>query len=241
MAAFTSLNLNLGPDANEKPAFVELGEKLWWLNRDQRGGVWINERNKKDQEHAETPEGGAAAASAEGGGAPVPTSDAALHASAPEGADVAKPEASAVLSAVRLLLKKTKTGFSAKTETLASELKQTPDELTAALVGAGLKVPERSKDKPVFVEHAGEIIWFNLSPKGDLWVNAKASKYASDDGKGRGKGRGRKKEDEVPEETPAAGVAEAAEPSGEPQPQSEDPAPPPSDEPPAAPAEAPVS
>ena len=56
------------------------------------------------------------------------------------------------------------------------------DELIAALVGAGLKVPEKAREKPVFVEHAGEILWFNRNAKDELWVNAKASKFAGKDG-----------------------------------------------------------
>jgi hypothetical protein len=31
----------------------------------------------------------------------------------------------------------------------------------------------------VFVEHAGEIFWFNLNAKEELWINAKASKFAA--------------------------------------------------------------
>ena len=30
----------------------------------------------------------------------------------------------------------------------------------------------------MFVEHAGEIFWLNKNAKGELWLNAKASKYA---------------------------------------------------------------
>ena len=247
MVAFTALGLNLGPDANEKPAFVEIGERLWWLNRDQRGGVWINERNKKDVDQDASAEGAAPAAE---GGAPVPTSDAALQASAPEGASTGgAPIPDAVLAGVRLLLKKTRTGgFAAKVETLASELKKTPEELVATLVGSGLRVPEKAKDKPVFVEHAGEIFWFNLSPKDELWVNAKASKYPDEGGKGRRPSRSKKKEEGVAEEAPsgeAAAPERAEAPAETPapleppaQPQSEDPAPPPSvEEPPAAPAQ----
>ena len=46
------------------------------------------------------------------------------------------------------------------------------------LTGAGLKVPEKAREKPVFVEHGGEIFWFNKNAKDELWLNAKASKYA---------------------------------------------------------------
>ena len=60
----------------------------------------------------------------------------------------------------------------------------------------------------MFVEHAGEIFWLNQNAKNELWVNAKASKFAaaaddsdekkparrSSGGGGSGAGRSRKKE-----------------------------------------------
>ena len=83
------------------------------------------------------------------------------------------------LAAVRLLLKATKTGaVAAKTGQLAEALAKSPDEVVATLVAAGLKVPEKAREKPVFVEHAGEIFWLSQNAKGELWVNAKASKFA---------------------------------------------------------------
>ena len=33
----------------------------------------------------------------------------------------------------------------------------------------------------MFAEHAGEIFWLNLNGKGELWLNAKASKYPDGD------------------------------------------------------------
>ena len=96
------------------------------------------------------------------------------------------PAASAtahVLAAVRLLLKETRTGgFAGKIDRVADELGRTPGDLVAALLGAGLQVPDKAKDKPVFVEHAGEIFWLNKNAKDELWLNAKASKFASPDG-----------------------------------------------------------
>src|SRR5690606_1829407 len=65
-----------------------------------------------------------------------------------------------------------------KVDRVAADLGKPEDELTAALVAAGLKVPEKAREKPVFVEHAGEIFWLNKNAKGELWVNAKASKFS---------------------------------------------------------------
>jgi hypothetical protein len=64
-------------------------------------------------------------------------------------------------------------------ENLAATLEKTPEELVNALVAAGLKVPEKAREKPVFVEHVGEIFWLNKSAKDELWLNAKASKFAA--------------------------------------------------------------
>lgn len=89
---------------------------------------------------------------------------------------------SPTLAAVRLLLKETKTGAVAgKVDRVANDLNTTSEELVASLVALGLKVPDRAREKPVFVPHGEEIVWFNRNGRGELWINAKASKFA--DGK----------------------------------------------------------
>ena len=47
----------------------------------------------------------------------------------------------------------------------------------------------------MFVEHAGEIFWLNKNAKDELWLNAKASKYAdkAEPGEKKPAGRGKKK------------------------------------------------
>jgi hypothetical protein len=103
-------------------------------------------------------------------------------AAAPAGEAGAAPrpaEPNAVLAGVRLLLKETKTGsLSGRVDRLAEELGRPADNFVATLVGVGLKVPEKPRERPVFVEHAGEIFWLNQNAKGELWLNAKASKFA---------------------------------------------------------------
>jgi hypothetical protein len=124
--------------------------------------------------------------------APAPATEVApASAPAPEPAPAAEVAAPAttpvatnpVLTAVRLLLKETRTGaFAGKLERVAEELGKSPEDFLATLVGAGLKVPDKSREKPVFVEHAGEIFWLNRNAKEELWLNAKASKFAEKDG-----------------------------------------------------------
>ena len=156
----------LPPAPTDEPVLVEIGAEVWWLNQDQRGGVWINGREKSVGAVAPAP----GAASGE------------IPAAKSEAPAAAVPAPGHVLAAVRLLLKETKTGAVAgKTERLAEQLGKSPEDFIATLTGAGLAVPEKARDKPVFVEHAGEIFWLNRNAKDELWLNAKASKFASDD------------------------------------------------------------
>ncbi len=107
---------------------------------------------------------------------------------------------------MRLLLKETRRGgVAAEVGRLAGQLDRTVEDFLGVLVGAGLKVPEKAREKPVFAEHAGEIFWLNRNAKGELWLNAKASKFA-----------GKEADDEepgAPAESSAAGEpAEGAKP-----------------------------
>ena len=193
--AFVKLGFVVPEHPNDKPVFAEFGEELWWLNLDSRGGMWINGRDRKpgetaagatnepsatDATDAGTPNGAANAAPADGP-TTSPTEPQRPADSAPAGAAPTR-ETHGVLADVRVLLTETKTGAAAgKVDRLAEELGKSPDDLVATLVGAGLKVPEKSREKPVTVEHAGETLWFSKNGKGELWLNAKTSKSADKD------------------------------------------------------------
>jgi hypothetical protein len=197
--AFTAMGLSAAAAPGEPPVFAQVGEEFWWLSKDSRGATWINAREKR----AEEPAGAQAA--------PPPGQ-------AP--GDAGAPAPGNVLAAVRLLLRETRTGgVAATTERLASELGKSPEELLAALTACGLHIPDKAREKPVFVEHAGEIFWLNRNNKGELWLNAKVSKYAEGEGrhrKGRPKKKGEEqgepaaKEEQAPDaQAPATGASEA--------------------------------
>ena len=201
VAGFAALGLNVPAAAGEKPTEVEIGNDIWWVNQDSRGGTWINGREKsagadrksaaprREQPagslpaEAEAPVADAADPSAPRAPAePVGTDEAAIAAAPASRSDAATGVSASPLAALRLLMKPTKTGAVAgKVDRLAAEIEKSPDELIAALAGAGLKVPEKARERPVFVEHAGEIFWFNKNTKDELWLNAKASKFAGKD------------------------------------------------------------
>lgn len=201
IAAFATLGLGLPEKQGDKPKFTEFGNELWWLNRDQRGGVWINGREKQAGETAASAtaaEAGAEATPAPAAAESAPPAEAPAPAAAPA-TEAPAPKPENTLPAVRLLLKETKTGAVAgEVGRLAGELGKSVEELVAALTGAGLKVPEKPREKPVFVEHGGEIFWFNQNAKGQLWLNAKASKYsdAADEGEKKPAKRSRTKKAE---------------------------------------------
>jgi hypothetical protein len=183
VAAFKTLGLVVPTSANEKPTNVEIGNEVWWVNVDSRGGVWINGRDKKTGETVDATPGSDIALET------VPGSAAPEAVPAPEVAPAARTEAMTTsqspaagnnaLATLRPLLKETKTGsIAAKVDRIAEELGKSADEVTTTLIGAGLKVPEKAREKPVFVEHGREIFWLNRNAKGELWLNAKASKFS---------------------------------------------------------------
>lgn len=155
--AVKGLNLVPAQSADTPPVEVEMDGHLWWLSKDQRGGTWINAK-----------EGVKAPAGTEAPQEVKPSVESEKPSDVPS---------TAVLSGLRLLFKVTKTGsYSGELGRLAQSLSKSPDELINALSNVGLNLPQKAKEKPVFIEHAGEIFWINKNAKGEFWLNAKAIK-----------------------------------------------------------------
>ncbi|HWA87126.1 MAG TPA: hypothetical protein VG710_12935 [Opitutus sp.] len=182
VTGFQSLGLVVPEKPSDPPVRVEIDHDEWWLNKDSRGAIWINGREKRERGETK-PADAASSAEQSDTTAIVPTITDAATAAAESPTPVVTTGPAAAdatpFAAIRPLLKETRTGgFAGLADRLADELAKKPDDLVASLVSAGLKVPEKPREKPVFVEHAGEIYWFNRNAKGELWVNAKASKFA---------------------------------------------------------------
>jgi hypothetical protein len=174
-AAFGAMGLVRPAEPGDKPVFVEIDAFVYWLNQDKNGQTWINarERDRRPETGDRKPEG--------------PPAELVLAAdSKPEAQNPESPGGASPLAAVRLLLKETRRGgLAAEVGRLAKELGKAAGELLAALTNAGLRVPEKAREKPVFVEHASEIFWLNRNAKGELWLNAKASKFAGEQEAGK--------------------------------------------------------
>lgn len=203
VAAFGALGLNLPATPGEPPVQLEIEGQDWWLNKDQRGGIWINGKGKKKRTEtqpaapgtdavpagadslAQAPAGIPAAVHADASAVPPLLSETPVL-SAPVGPSAGHP----ILAAARPLLKHTKTGaFAEETGQLAEALGKTRGELLTDLTAAGLHPPEKPRARPVFVEQAGELFWLNKNAKDELWLNAKAPKYSAGEGNKHRRGR----------------------------------------------------
>ena len=74
-AAFAALGLTAPATPGEKPVFVEIAGCVYWMNKDNRGGIWINGREKKDGP-AESDESGSGTAEASSSEPTTPRTDA---------------------------------------------------------------------------------------------------------------------------------------------------------------------
>jgi hypothetical protein len=181
LAELAPFGVQLPPEGENKPVFATEGDFVYWLNKNQRGEIWINAQLSRDHARAM---GGAPSpapvveAKAEAGAPVAETAPAAPAAPAP----VAPPSAPAVthvpehtLTAMRLLMepKKRGEGFTVGVKDVAAKLEKTDEQVLAALSEAGLNLPASAKDKPSFAEHNGDLFWLNANAKGQVWINAK--------------------------------------------------------------------
>jgi len=50
VAGLAALNLHVPANPADKPVYVEIGQAVYWVNKDSRGGIWINGREKREGE-----------------------------------------------------------------------------------------------------------------------------------------------------------------------------------------------
>lgn len=168
--ALATLGLVLPEDPKAEPVPVEIEGHEYFLNKNEKGQVWINARGKGAEEAAKEsaspPE--TAVASDE---PPVLSGD--------EPAPVASVEVTQenVLEVALPQLAKAGRGISAsKVADVAGALGVPQATLIDALVGAGLAVPVEAGEKPVFAEAGGHRFWLSRDDDDSLSLNAKPSR-----------------------------------------------------------------
>jgi hypothetical protein len=156
-------------EGGAEPVIAHENGFAYWLNKNQRGEIWINAEESKQ-----------GAGSAEQGAEQPAAASERAHESPQADAAVPAPTSlppENILTAVRLLMqpKKRGEGVTAPIPELAAKLEKSEADILALLASTGLLLPESPKAKPTFAEHGGEIYWLNANAKGQVWLNAKAS------------------------------------------------------------------
>lgn len=153
-------------EGGAEPVIATENGFAYWLNKNQRGEIWINAEEEKPG--AESRERGAEQ--------PAPAQERA-HEEPPPVAETKTLPPENILTAVRLLMqpKKRGEGVTAPIGELAAKLEKSDEQVLAMLASTGLQLPESPKAKPTFAEHGGEIYWLNANAKGQVWLNAKQS------------------------------------------------------------------
>jgi len=182
----------------DEPVLAQDGDFEFYLNRNQRGEIWINaEERKQGASSAKGAEDTArskepVAETMAGRDLPPATNpEDSRKKTGSAGRDYEDPRAAFVparmqaaakalppentLTAMRLMMepKKRGEGVTALVHDLAQKLEKTDAQLLAVLASAGLVPPESPKAKPTFAEHGGDLFWLNVNAKGQVWLNAK--------------------------------------------------------------------
>lgn len=75
-------------------------------------------------------------------------------------------------------------GMSGSISFLSRALDQSDAELTSALASVGFSIPEKSNDRPSFIDAGSWSYWINKDNRGGLWINGRERRAR--DGRGRG-------------------------------------------------------
>lgn len=154
-------------EGGAEPVIATENGFAYWLNKNQRGEIWINAEEEKQ-----------GARSGEQGAEQSAPSPERVHEEPQPPVIETKPlPPENILTAVRLLMhpKKRGEGVTAPIGELAAKLEKSDEQVLAMLASTGLQLPESPKAKPTFAEHGGEIYWLNANAKGQVWLNAKQS------------------------------------------------------------------
>ena len=154
-------------DGGAEPVIATENGFAYWLNKNQRGEIWINAEEEKH----------GARSMEQGAEQSAPTQEQSHEKSPPPVAETKTLPPENILTAVRLLMqpKKRGEGVTAQIGELSAKLEKSDEQVLAMLASTGLQLPESPKAKPTFAEHGGEIYWLNANAKGQVWLNAKQS------------------------------------------------------------------
>lgn len=165
--ALEAIGLKLPEDPKAEPVPVEIGNDDYWLNKNEKGQVWINAHPRREDEGTgagETADGSAEAKAALADGELPPV--------------LVDLSSATVFELVRPHL--AKVGRSATSTGLISDISAgmgvSQASLLDSLVGAGLEVPVEAGDRPVFAEGESSQFWLSRGDDDALSLDAKPAR-----------------------------------------------------------------
>ena len=201
VGALIECGLEVPENDDESSAFFEFEGDLYWLNRNNRGQLFINVREKprprfkptalrkldddapesedlRAERDAEEAERQAKQTAREAKEAEREAARAARRAA--EEAEANKPadplpEGLALLDVLMPKMRRNRRGpgLSGTVSFMAKALKHSEEVLLKALAEIGLSPAEEQGGKPSFVEASGQLFWIKQDGRGGFWINAR--------------------------------------------------------------------
>lgn len=201
-AALATAGFSIPEKSSDRSPAIDAGSWSYWINKDNRGGLWINGRERRSRDGRER--GDAAQASSD---AAVDTTSSETSIAPPSGQSPetspagSQPEPThaeplpvdearetvpdngeaAMLASIRGLLKSKprSTTATGELDAIAQALNLSPEQLLRTLSNLGLAVPPEGIEKSDTVEVSGDSLWMSRARKGGvISLNAKAVKPA---------------------------------------------------------------
>jgi hypothetical protein len=197
LGAFEECGLKAPAASDAKGEVVDHDGSLYWLERDKRGRVWVNTRDKKFRTAQTTPvpaepKTERAAPGREPAREPAPARPVRAVEQVFAGTD-------SLLGQIRAMMRRNRRGhgWSGSFQYLTKALKLDDAQLLARLGESGLRL--EGGDKPVLATEGNFTYWLNQNQRGEIWINADEGKH----GAGSGEPGARKTEDGVAPEARA--------------------------------------
>ena len=171
LTAFEECGLKAPAQSDAKGAIVDHDGSLYWLERDKRGRVWVNTRDKKFRTAKTTPV--TVGAEPEPVAVTVPAPVASRPARAVESVFA---DTSSFLGQIRSMMRRNRRGhgWSGSFQYLTKALKLDDGQLLEKLGGFGLRL--EGGDKPVLATDGNFTYWLNQNQRGEIWINAEEGK-----------------------------------------------------------------
>ena len=216
LGALEECGMEIPDEEDDVPVYFDFEGDLFWLNRNNRGQLFINVREKprprfkttkgrklEDDPAAEDVRGEHQAERAQRLQQEEERSArrAAREAEASKPADPL-PEGMELLELIKPKMRRNRRGhgMSGSVSFLSKAFKHDQETLVEALKALGLSASEDKDAKPEFVEHGDELFWMKADGRGGAWINCRD----------KDKVKGRANQDDAEDKSTESDAAEAS-------------------------------